>query len=218
MPTLQELGFYRAGMGILSPEHSVRPPANVLTLGGGDDEDMAGEEEADIDKAESIIGKKDIIDEGGEEEEEEARTIKGKKMARQPTKEEYDAHCRTHIPFRKWCPHCVKGKRKNDPRKANKEKEDQEIPTMSWDYMEQRGKDGKVLEEDDGRNKTIIGIDREHKWISAIVVKKKGLDAYAVEAIGKEIGNSGFNRAIIKSDQESSIRKVLEAVKNERAE
>ena len=51
---------------------------------------------------------------------------------------------------------------------------------MSWDYMEQRGNDGKVLEEDDRRNKTIIGIDRENKWISAIVGSKKGVDAYAV--------------------------------------
>ena len=84
--------------------------------------------------------------------------------------------------------------------------------------MEQRGKDGRIIEDEDGRNKTIIGIDRENKWVSAIVVQKKGLDPYAVEAIGKEIGNSGFNRVIIKSDQEPAIRKLLEAVKNERAE
>ena len=80
---------------------------------------------------------------------------------------------RTHTPFRKRCRHCVKGKRKSDPHKTSKEKEDQEIPTMSWDYREQRGKDGKVIDEEDGRNKTIIGIDRENKWISAIVGKRK---------------------------------------------
>ena len=49
-------------------------------------------------------------------------------------------------------------------------------------------------------------IDRENKWVSAIVVKRKGVDAYAIEAIGKEIGNSGFNRVIIKSDQEATIK------------
>ena len=83
---------------------------------------------------------------------------------------------------------------------------------------ERRGKDGRVMEEDDGRNKMIIGIDRENKWVSAIVVQKKGVNAYAVKAIGKEVGNSGFNRIIMKSDQQPAIRALLEAVKNERAE
>ena len=32
---------------------------------------------------------------------------------------------------------------------------------------------GKVLDEEDGMNKTIIGIDREIKWIFAIVVERK---------------------------------------------
>ena len=82
--------------------------------------------------------------------------------------------------------------------------------------MEQRGNDGKVLEEGGGTNKTNISIDSENKWISAIVVKKKG--AYAVEAIGKEIDNSGFNRVIMKSDQEPVIRALLQAVKNERGD
>ena len=57
------------------------------------------------------------------EKEEEARTIKGKRPVRQPTREEYEEHMRTHLPFRKWCPHCVKGKRKNDPRRTDKERE-----------------------------------------------------------------------------------------------
>ena len=92
---------------------------------------------------------------------------------RQPTKEEYEEHMRTHLPFRKWCPHYVKGKRKNDPRKADKEKEDNEVPTMSWDYMEQRGKDGKIENIEDGRNKPLIGVDRVNKWTSAIVEPKK---------------------------------------------
>ena len=210
------LGFCRARMGHLGDCHSVRPPGSAYTLGEGDDENMADEKEGNIEESKS--DKSVIIAKEEEEKEEEARSIRGKKPIRQPSREEYDEHMRTHMPFRKWCPHCVKGKRKNDPHMTPKEKEHQEIPTMSWDYMEQRGKDGKVLEEEDGRNKTIIGIGRENKWISAIVVKKKGIDGYAVEAIGKEIDNSGFNRVIIKSDQEPAIRALLQAVKNERGD
>ena len=140
MPTMRRktFGFCRARMGNVNPYHSIRPPGNAFTLGEGEDEDMADEKEEDIEEPKSA--EKAIIDQEGEEKEEEARNIKGKKLIRQPNQEEYDEHMRTHMPFRKWCPHCVKGKRKNDPHKTPLEKEDQEIPTMSWDYMEQRGK------------------------------------------------------------------------------
>ena len=92
---------------------------------------MADEEEVNIE--ERKIDKRAIIEKEEEEKEEEARNMRGKKPIRQPSQEEYDEHMRTHMPFRKWCPHCVKGKRKNDPHKTPLEKEDQEIPTMSWD-------------------------------------------------------------------------------------
>ena len=188
---------------------------------------MAGDKDEYIDQPkrseegnieEDKIDKRAIIEEEDDEKEEEARTIKGKRPVRQPTREEYEEHMRTHLPFRKWCPHCAKGKRKNDPRRTDKEREENEVPTMSWDYMEQRGKDGKIENIEDGRNKTLIGIDRVNKWISAIVVPKKGIDPYAVGAVGREINNSGFNRVIVKSVQEPAIRALLEAVKNERGD
>ena len=76
-----------------------------------------------------------------------------------------------NMPFRKLCPPCVQEKRKNDTHRAAKEKEEQDVPTMSVNCMEQRGIDGIPIGwEDGGRNKTIIGI----KWILAIVEKKKG--------------------------------------------
>ena len=43
----------------------------------------------------------------------EGRKIKGMKPVQQPTKEEYDDHMRTHIPYRQWCEICVKGRKKN---------------------------------------------------------------------------------------------------------
>ena len=48
--------------------------------------------------------------------------------------------------------------------------------------------------------------------------KKKAVDAYAMEAIGKEATNSGLNRVIMTSDQEPAIKALLQAVRNERAE
>ena len=48
------------------------------------------------------LGEDDILDEG--------RIIVGQKMVYTPSKQEWNDHQRTHIPFRKWCPCCAKGK------------------------------------------------------------------------------------------------------------
>ena len=54
--------------------------------------------------------------------------------------------------------------------------------------------------------------------VSAIVDQREGVDAYAAEPIGKEVGNRGFNRVMMKSDQEPAMRALLQAVKNERVQ
>ena len=81
-----------------------------------EDEEKMGEEpgevEAPLDR--SVRGRKKE-----EDEEEEPRRIAGgegggAKMRnigdpRLPTQKEVDEHNLTHVPYRNWCPHCVKG-------------------------------------------------------------------------------------------------------------
>ena len=50
----------------------------------------------------------------------EGREIKRKKNIVEPGKQEYEQHRSTHIPFRKWCPFCCKGKMKANPHITNK--------------------------------------------------------------------------------------------------
>ena len=94
------LGFCGARMGHLSDHHSVSSSqASVYTLGEGEDEKLADDEEDNIDKPKR--GEGAIIEEEGEEKEEETRGIRWKQPVRQPTRGEYEEHIRTHIPFRK---------------------------------------------------------------------------------------------------------------------
>ena len=51
------------------------------------------------------------------------------------------------------------------------------------------------------------------KWVSAIVVPQKGACEYAIKAVSREIQHAGYNRVIIKSDQEPAIKELLQAVK-----
>ena len=68
-----------------------------------------------------------------EGEPEEARRAKGPKAPTKPSKEEVDDHMLTHLPFRSWCPHCVRGKSKGKPHKKT-EGEQRELPTIALDY------------------------------------------------------------------------------------
>ena len=79
---------------------------------------------------------------GPGDELEEGRAITGRKMVYQPSKEERDAHMSTHIPFRSWCPCCVKGKSPTGTHKSSA-KETHEIPSMRWDYMGPKSKEDK---------------------------------------------------------------------------
>ena len=59
-----------------------------------------------------------------EDEMEESRKIGRKKEIRMPSREEYEEHMQTHIPFRSWCPFCAQGKLAANPEKSAVEQEE----------------------------------------------------------------------------------------------
>ena len=54
---------------------------------------------------------------GGEEQDEEyvCRTMKKARDPKLPTEEQVEEHNKTHLPFRSWCPHCIRGRGMNAP-------------------------------------------------------------------------------------------------------
>ena len=156
-------------------------------------------------------------DEMEEEESEEAKPISGQKAIYQPSREEWDEHMRSHIPFRRWCPFCVKGKCKGNPHvKSDKSEEEKEgeVPTISMDYMGPKSKGDKS--EKINSLPIIVGNDRKHKWKFAHMVPKKGHDPHAIKIIAREIRISGYSSLVLKSDQEPAIREP--AMKRERGQ
>ena len=78
-----------------------------------------------------------------DQEDSEARVAKARGNTKEPTQKEIDEHTLTHIPFRSWCAHCVRGKAKNNPHTQITE-DINATPTVSIDYMhmgEDEGKD-----------------------------------------------------------------------------
>ena len=72
-----------------------------------------------------------------EDETEEGRVILGQKRVYAPSAKEYEDHMRTHIPYRRWCESCVRGKAKNTAH-TSAVRSHYEVPIIAYDYMKQR--------------------------------------------------------------------------------
>ena len=68
------------------------------------------------------------------ESESEACQAQAATIPTKPSQKEVDAHMLTHLPYRAWCPHCVRGKDKGKPHPRAKNG-DKTIPTVALDYM-----------------------------------------------------------------------------------
>merc|ERR1711884_340109 len=67
---------------------------------------------------------------------EEVRKVRAPAVPILPSREEVLDHRLTHTPFRSWCPHCVRGKGRDDRHMASPNKSDFEgIPQIVSDYF-----------------------------------------------------------------------------------
>ena len=62
----------------------------------------------------------------------------------------------------------------------------------------------------------LVGHEDHSKWITSEVVPAKGMDEHAVSIVCEEVDDCGFAKLALKSDQESPITCVLQAVGRER--
>ena len=88
------VGLQRASVGSATTPEAVRPSFGADGESGVDEQGVSEDEEVDEG---AIRGPKRIRD------------------IRTPTQEEAERHNLTHLPFRNWCPHCLRGRGKEAP-------------------------------------------------------------------------------------------------------
>ena len=89
-----------------------------------------------------------------------------------PSKEEVELHNLTHLPYRSWCPHCVKGKAKRRHHRRKENNRVSGVPVISVDYMWLTGKEGDG--EDEGKcNPILVMRCSESKLMWSKVVLRK---------------------------------------------
>ena len=156
-----------------------------------------------------------------EQEDEEAGEVKTRRAPKGPTQKEREEHEATHIPYRDWCKHCVRGRAPNRQHrvkiKGDGDTEGRKVPRISMDYffMSQEG-------ERAAEHPMMVMIDEstDNRYMRA--VGKKGLGdnndmEWLIVDMNEELKSWGYTggqneELIFKSDGERSIKAVRDAL------
>ena len=143
----------------------------------------------------------------------EGAEVRVVRKPRMPTELEVEQHYAAgHVPYRSWCPICVKGQGVNTRHACIKREEHQEFSTVSIDYAF-------MTSEGDGEDEDQLGMpilvmhDRQSGKVNSNVVPAKGVNPYAVMRCVQNIKLLGYYKLLLKSDQEPAIVAFREAVK-----
>ena len=120
-----------------------------------------------------------------------------------PSQAEIDAHNLTHLPYRNWCVHCLRGRGKALPhQKSTKERSLLEIHV---DYCFPGDEDGSPT------LKVLVCRERITSMTLAVVVDKKGGTTPTVERVVKFMKEVGCHHSevIVKGDQENAIEILM---------
>ena len=140
-----------------------------------------------------------------EPEGEQAIAPKVAKDPGQPSAQEIADHAVTHLPYRSWCPHCVRGKGRNFAHFMAAAAE-REIPVLAADYCFMCG-DGSDLE-----SPVLVMADTATAMIFAHAVDRKGADAEVMNLIMADMEVLGHREIVFKTDQEPAMKAIQEHV------
>ena len=139
-----------------------------------------------------------------------ARVASSKRLPTTVSRQEFDEHQLTHLPFRSWCDHCVRGKASDDAHRARPETE-QGAPRWCMDYFFLARAD------DPQRAQPVLCcLDALSGAVFAAMVHKGG-DNYALAVTNEALKFTGRSNIIILSDQENAVKRLINLVREERA-
>ena len=118
---------------------------------------------------------------------------------REPTAEEREEHELTHLPYRAWCKHCVRGRGKSEAHKELHAEAQHTVPHVSMDYC--------FMGQDESKCLPILVVrDHASRFTFSQVVPCKGTGhLYCAKQLVANLEVLGHSRLLIKCDQENSI-------------
>jgi hypothetical protein len=126
-----------------------------------------------------------------------------------PSDQERLEHAATHIPFRVWCRHCCDGKARDWPHKRDYGPPP-EIPMVAMDFL--------FLNTDiDDEVLTVLSLkEKPGQAVGATALPDKSASEFAVAAVAGYLDFWGLNDVTLKCDQEPSMKKIVDVLKEKR--
>ena len=126
-----------------------------------------------------------------------------RRLSYKPTEDETMALSVSHLPFRAWCPHCVKGLARDWPHRSDYGPLP-DIPMVAMDFrFVNTGADDDVL--------TILAMkEKPFQSVGATVLPDKTASEFAVATIIGYLDFWGHQEDMIKCDQEQSMKRIAE--------
>ena len=160
---------------------------------------------------------------GGSEEAEEVRQVRAPPIPVLPSREEVQNHRLTHTPYRSWCPHCVRGRGREDRHMRSPQKGEFEgVPKLVCDYFflgtrrPQSQQERPEVEEEaerDGQTPVIMLKDSNSKSIFAHACPRKGADDRVAMKICADLDALGYRRVLVRTDGEPALLDLWRKVK-----
>ena len=128
-----------------------------------------------------------------------------------PNKSEREEHEKTHLPFRNWCRHCVRGRGVNAPHR--RQVEEIGMPEIHMDFIFMGN------EAEKKKWTILVAKERMTKMLMSAVLPSKSSGTFAarrVLAFMREVGCE-FGNITIKTDNEEAIKVVVSDVAKARA-
>ena len=193
-----------------STSGSVSPDGNVKESesenAGGADKESSQEETAPKEGA--------LAEDTAQGEEEHLAEGRAPRLARSPvtpSRKEVEEHSATHMPYRSWCPHCVKGRGNNQPHRKSAEKDkDDSVPVIGMDYgfMTKKGTD-------DQMGPMLVLKESRHGLVKSMVVPAKGpSQEWVPRRCHSWIADIGYPKVVLKNDNEPAIEALAKEIRN----
>jgi hypothetical protein len=160
------------------------------------------------------------LPEGDDELLDECKPVKVLRGPTRPTKLELEEHEHSHIPFRSWCPHCMRGKSKASGHRSSNGAREKPIVSIDYAFLgvsKGTSREDRIRLESEavaaGHTPTLVMFDSESRGIYAYAVTRKGYDERLCRQVVNDLDNLGYKDIVLKSDQEPAIINLVEIIK-----
>ena len=188
-----------------APNTHVDPvrPANEQFFDHGGDVGFAGPEE----NMEAEPGGNETEPEDDDRDDPEGREPEELPNPLNPTSQQVRKHMLTHMPYRSWCVHCVRGRGKcrSHTRLDEERAENLQVPHVCVDY-------GFLGDDEHDTMPILVTKDRKTRYLYSHVVPCKGPGhPYCVRRLVQNLEGMGYKdvKVIMKSDQENALEDLV---------